>query len=357
MTYSILSAKGRLSRRDFALTIGTILGGAALAAFAVLFLILPIVFLFVSAFFRDTTTAFWILLIWGILLALCALYAVLPLISIPAAVRRLHDLGRSGYFALPLVLNGFIALGFPILIFLSFIGMAEEITGIRILSGESPFYSYLGTIYAGYFIFCLIMMFLMFAYAGWLFLKKGNPGANRYGDVPAEEPLPAVRTAFLSTKGAIDRDTFVFRTLLALAVSSALFPIAAQFVAYPAAAILMAFDVLPFGADIFVILLPLVVYPLGAFPLVVQRLHDLGRSGLEAVFAFAALIPVVISCIPIAEISSALRLTVLDMQSGGPPELEALLAVGGTNSDNAFITLWIVCGIMSLISIMRLLRK
>ena len=133
MTYSILSAKGRLSRRDFALTIGTILGGAALAAFAVLFLILPIVFLFVSAFFRDTTTAFWILLIWGILLALCALYAVLPLISIPAAVRRLHDLGRSGYFALPLVLNGFIALGFPILIFLSFIGMAEEITGIRIL--------------------------------------------------------------------------------------------------------------------------------------------------------------------------------------------------------------------------------
>ena len=78
MTYSILSAKGRLSRRDFALTIGTILGGAALAAFAVLFLILPIVFLFVSAFFRDTTTAFWILLIWGILLALCALYAVLP---------------------------------------------------------------------------------------------------------------------------------------------------------------------------------------------------------------------------------------------------------------------------------------
>ena len=71
MTYSILSAKGRLSRRDFALTIGMILGGAALAAFAVLFLILPIVFLFVSAFFRDTTTAFWILLIWGILLALC----------------------------------------------------------------------------------------------------------------------------------------------------------------------------------------------------------------------------------------------------------------------------------------------
>ena len=326
MTYSILSAKGRLSRRDFALTIGTILGGAALAAFAVLFLILPIVFLFVSAFFRDTTTAFWILLIWGILLALCALYAVLPLISIPAAVRRLHDLGRSGYFALPLLLNGFIALGFPILIFLSFI-------------------------------FCLIMMFLMFAYAGWLFLKKGNPGANRYGDVPAEEPLPSVRTAFLSTKGAIDRDTFVFRTLLALAVSSALFPIAAQFVAYPAAAILMAFDVLPFGADIFVILLPLVVYPLGAFPLVVQRLHDLGRSGLEAVFAFAALIPVVISCIPIAEISSALRLTVLDMQSGGPAELETLLAVGGTNSDNAFITLWIVCGIMSLISSMRLLRK
>jgi len=357
MTYSILSAKGRLSRRDFALTIGMILGGAALAAFAVLFLILPIVFLFVSAFFRDTTTAFWILLIWGILLALCAVYAVLPLISIPAAVRRLHDLGRSGYFALPLVLNAFIALGFPILIFISFIGMAEEITGIRILSGESPFYPYLGTIYAGYFIFCLIMMFLMFAYAGWLFLKKGNPGANRYGDVPAEEPLPSVRTAFLSTKGSIDRDTFVFRTLLALAVSSALFPIAAQFVAYPAAAILMAFDVLPFGADIFVILLPLVVYPLGAFPLVVQRLHDLGRSGLEAVFAFAALIPVVISCIPIAEISSALRLTVLDMQSGGPAELETLLAVGGTNSDNAFITLWIVCGIMSLISIMRLLRK
>ena len=88
-----------------------------------------------------------------------------------------------------------------------------------------------------------------------------------------------------------------------------------------------------------------------------QRLHDLGRSGLEAVFAFAALIPVVISCIPIAEISSALRLTALDMQSGGPAELETLLAVGGTNSDNAFITLWIVCGIMSLISIMRLLRK
>ena len=201
------------------------------------------------------------------------------------------------------------------------------------------------------------MMFLMFAYAGWLFLKKGNSGANRYGDVPAEEPLPSVRTAFLSTKGAIDRDTFVFRTLLALAVSSALFPIAAQFIAYPAAAILMAFDVLPFGTDIFVILLPLVVYPLGAFPLVVQRLHDLGRSGLEAVFAFAALIPVVISCIPIAEISSALRLTVLDMQSGGPAELETLLAVGGTNSDNAFITLWIVCGIMSLISGMRLLRK
>ena len=45
------------------------------------------------------------------------------------------------------------------------------------------------------------------------------------------------------------------------------------------------------------------------------------------------------------------------MQSGDPAELETLLAVGGTNSDNAFITLWIVCGIMSLISGMRLLRK
>jgi len=138
MTYSILSAKGRLSRRDFALTIGTILGGAALAAFAVLFLILPIVFLFVSAFFRDTTTAFWILLIWGILLALCALYAVLPLISIPAAVRRLHDLNGSGFWV--------------ILVFVPLVN---------------------------------IVFFL------WLLIKKGTEGDNDYGADPLAASVPA----------------------------------------------------------------------------------------------------------------------------------------------------------------------
>ena len=49
----IFSKTGRLSRRDYALSIGVIWGGMNIASFAALILLLPLVWLFVNAFFST----------------------------------------------------------------------------------------------------------------------------------------------------------------------------------------------------------------------------------------------------------------------------------------------------------------
>ena len=350
----LFSGTGRLGRRDFALTIGAIMGGASLMFSAGLSLLLPLSFLLASAYFRDMREPFWFLLILGFLLLLTLITASLPLAAIPASMRRLHDLGRSGWLTFPLPLLSLLSLIFPAFFVVFLLEAMESVKGIPTLS---PLFNTnaeeIQLILRGFFIIYTILAILTVLIGGicsaFVFLKKGTPGPNAYGDPPAEEPLPSVRTAFLTMEGTIDRHTFVVRTLLVLAAVGMTLPTIVQLTLYPVTALFQTIGLLPVGADYFVLLMASVLYPLAALPLVVQRLHTLGRRGMEAAFTYAALIPVILSCIPIADLLSVAEVASED-------EIGTLvLAVGSTASDSAFIALWTVCGIASLVSILRLL--
>ena len=352
----IFSREGRLSRRSFALTIGTIMGGGALAFSAGLCVLLPFAFLCASFYFRDTASSFWVIFIMGCVLLFFLVSAVMPLLAIPAAVRRLHDIGRSGWFAFPLGLLSLFTLFFPAVLLFSFLNAVLGSNSLPTPFSGNPEEDNL--IFDGLFVLFLIGSLLTFLIGAlcsiYIFLKKGTPGANAYGDPPAEEPLPSVRRAFLSMEGRIDRRTFAVRALLVLAASWLTLPTIVQFTLYPVTALLQSVGLLPIGADLLLLLLACVLYPLAALPLVVQRLHTLGRSSLEAVFVFAALLPSAFSCLPVAEIFGTIELI---PESDIPQSVELLLAVGNTASDTAFIAFWIVCGIASLVGILRLLRE
>ena len=101
MNDAIFTMRGRLTRRDYALTIGALCGGASLLSFAAVSTLLPLTYFTATAFFREESAAFWILLIAGLTLIFLLTAILLPPLAIPATVRRLHDIGHGGWLALP----------------------------------------------------------------------------------------------------------------------------------------------------------------------------------------------------------------------------------------------------------------
>ena len=171
----IFSKTGRLSRRDYALSIGVIWGGMNIASFAALILLLPLVWLFVNAFFRDTTILFLGFLIAALCMLLVLMYTALPLLAIPATVRRLHDFGHSGFFALPLMLVSLFVGGCVLFLMMIVLGSLGA-------KGYSPFgmpNESLALVVGTFSILLGLLAFptgaILVFYTAWVFLKKGDP--------------------------------------------------------------------------------------------------------------------------------------------------------------------------------------
>ena len=356
----IFSAKGRLSRRGYALSIGVLFGGAAVASFVGFTLLLMFSYLFANAFFRDTTSFFWAFWGLGVLILPLLVYIALPILAIPATMRRLHDLGHGGFFAFPLTIMSFLIFAIFLSCLLVFLDAVAMETGLPVFfastfgpSGNTEAQD-LAVFILGLFGMLILLGIIFIAYSAWLFFKKGEPLPNAYGDIPAGQSFPSVRAVFFSTQGTIDRRSFILSALLVLAAAGIAVPTVIQFTIYPIIALLLAADFLPAGADFFVLLLGSLLYPLAALPLVIRRLHTLGHGAQEAGFTFAILIPTVLSCIPLARI-----LGILERADENTPDLSPLAPLLETISsyDAAFIGLVCATGIASLISIVRLLAK
>ena len=356
MNDALFSLRGRLTRRDYALTIGALSGGMSLLSFAALSALLPLSYIMAMMFFRETAAAFWILFVMGIALILTAAAVLVPLLAIPATVRRLHDMGHGGWLACPLLLMSILPLGLPML-FLFF--LAALLEGMN-RSSEMIFFDspeqlglMLGGFVIGYFILCFFALLLLSAYGAWVFLKKGMPVANRYGESPIEEAIPSVRAAFLSSAGTVARRPFVLRSLIVLAAAGIIVPTAGQTVLYPLVTILDALHLVPAGADFFALFIGGTVYPLATLPLVLRRLHTLGRAKWEAGIVYAALLPNVIATVHTAHIFG--RLALLGGDDLGDIIIDEILTIS-TAGDTAFIALWVLCAVLSLVGVVRLLR-
>jgi len=103
---------------------------------------------------------------------------------------------------------------------------------------------------------------------------------------------------------------------------------------------------------IILIVLPFVLFPLPLLPLVRQRLRTLGRSPYEAFLPFAVLLPLLITPLPFARIFSSEVLTEGSAVTDGALQ-SAVDSMIGVPS----ILLWTLCGILSLIGIIRLLAN
>lgn len=360
MNDALFSLRGRLTRRDYALTIGALSGGMSLLSFAALSALLPLSYVVAMMFFRETAVTFWILLVVGITLILTAAAVLVPLLAIPATVRRLHDMGCGGWLACPLIPMSILPLGLPILCLFLLAALLEGLTRTsEMIFFDSP--EELGLILGGfvisYLILCFAALLLLSAYGAWLFLKKGMPMPNRYGDVPAEEEIPSVHAAFFAATGQIDRAHFIFRALIVLAVAGILVPTLGQSVLYPTAAIGKSLGITPIGTDFFVLLIGSTIYPLTTLPLVLRRLRTLGRSAWEAGIVYAALLPNIICTAQIARLLGCLDL-VSDAEADdaiADAIMEDFIQIC-TEGDAAFIALWTVCAALSLVGVMRLLH-
>lgn len=356
MNYAIFTMHGRLTRRDYALTIGALCGGASLLTFAAVSTLLPLTYFTATAFFREESAAFWILLIAGLALIFLLAAILLPPLAIPATVRRLHDIGRGGWLAFPLILVSLVALGLPIL-FLAFLGALIEgmnrIPDLTVFDSPDEMGFIFGTLVLLYAALCLVSFVILSVYGGWIFLKKGMPVANRYGEPPIEEAIPSVRAAFLSSTGTIARRPFVLRSLIVLAAAGIIVPTAGQTVLYPLVTILDALHLVPAGADFFALFIGGTVYPLATLPLVLRRLHTLGRAKWEAGIVYAALLPNVIATVHTAHIFG--RLALLGGDELGDIIIDEILTIS-TAGDTAFIALWVLCAVLSLVGVVRLLR-
>ena len=356
MNEAIFSLHGRLTRRDYALTIAALGGGASLLNFAAITLLLPLIYLTATLFFRETAVTFWILLGMGVALVLAATAILLPLAAIPATVRRLHDIGRSGALAFPLVLVALVALGLPLLFLLLLAALFEGMShSPQLIFFDDP--EELGLMLGGfvlvYFVLCGLAFLLLTFYAAWIFLKKGTPAANCYGAPPVEEAIPSVRAAYLTMRGRVDRAHFVFRALIALAAGALILPTLGEGVLYPLIIVLAGIDLMPTGADFFALLIGGTISPLATLPLVVQRLRTLGKSPWEALMVYAALLPNLLSAVALARFLGGLD--ALDETAVGSAIVEDFVTIG-TADDTIFIVLWVLCGILSLIGVLRLLR-
>ena len=130
-------------------------------------------------------------------------------------------------------------------------------------------------------------------------------------------------------------------------------PSLGQAVLYPIAAILAAMELTPIGTDFFVLLVGGTIYPLAALPLVVRRLRTCGRSSYEALLVFAVLLPNLLSTTELARFLGSLDM--IEEDAIGTAIIEEFIRIG-TTDDTIFIALWILCGILTLIGVLRLLR-
>ena len=356
MNDAIFTAGGRLTRRDYALTIAVLCGGMSLWSFIAISALLPLTYITATAFFREAGAPFWILLIMGLAILFTLSAILLPLLAVPATVRRLHDIGCGGWLAFPLVLMSLVSLGLPAFFLFVLAALLEGMNRTsEMIFFDSPeqIGMMLGGFVLSYFILCFVSFFILSVYGAWIFLKKGTPAANRYGEPPVEEAIPSVRAAFLSSTGTIARRPFVLRTLIVLAAAGIIVPTAGQSVLYPCAAILKSLGIAPIGTDFFALIVGGTIYPLAALPLVLRRLRSIGRSAWEAIAVFAMLLPNLISTAEIARFLGSLDL--LEEDAIGAAVIEEFLSIG-TTDDTAFIALWMLCAALSLVGAVRLLR-
>ena len=361
------SMQGRLSRRDFALVLAVICGAQGLLFVLYDSLVLSVNYLVSAAFFRDATAAFWTLNI----LTVCALFFASlcagPFLGVSAVVRRLHDMGRSGLFALPAllaILTLLVILGFYVLLW----GVSEAFgMGVPLPHVLTAFMHWatggntLPYIMIGTMLLSAVLLLLLIPFNGRLFFGRGNDEENAYGAPPQALRLPDVRAAFLARTGAIDRRDFRLCTLLACAAASFILMPLSNFIINPLCMLLIPADILPYGSDRYLLILAGSIYPLAALPLVLRRLETLGRGAAEAVAVYAALLPAPFLTVPVAQFfGEADRLSVAAAMAGSdeidPTPLLSLLTVEPSGGTIAFSAFMFVCGIASIISAARLLR-
>ena len=351
----IFSRTGRLSRRDYALSIGVLFGSETIVMLVGFSLLVPLVYLVTNVFFRGTADFFWPFLIAGSLILLIPIFGILPLLSIPATIRRLHDIGYNGFFALPMILVSFFTGACFLFLSLIFLLSLTEMSSILTLVTENEGVALLlSAVSLGFVLLIIPCAAVFICYTAWIFLKKGDAYPNDYGDVPAEQPLAATRTEFFSADGIIGRRAFILSTLFLLFVMGITVPTVVQLVIYPVTALLLAANVLPAGTDYFVLLLSSALYPLTLLPLVIRRLHPLGRSAQEAVCTFAITIPSVLASIPFAGIYGL-------TEQAGEDAIDASILIPPfdlmSGHELAFVICTCVCGIISLIGVIRLLAR
>ena len=85
MNDAIFSTAGRLTRRDYVLTIAALFGGVSLLSFAAISALLSLAYFTATAFFREAGVTFWILFLLGLALIFTLNGISLPLLAIPAA--------------------------------------------------------------------------------------------------------------------------------------------------------------------------------------------------------------------------------------------------------------------------------
>ncbi|WP_455144100.1 DUF805 domain-containing protein [Selenomonas noxia] len=351
----IFSRTGRLSRRDYALSIGVLFGSETIVSIIGFFLLVPLIYLFTNVFFRDTADFFWPFLFAGLLILLIPIFGILPLLSIPATIRRLHDIGYNGFFALPMILVSFFTGTCFLFLSIIFLLSLTETSSIPALVAENEGIALLLSAFGISFALLIIpSTAVCIFYTAWIFLKKGNAYPNDYGNVPAEQPLAAIRTEFFSAEGSIGRRAFILSALLLLFVMEIAVPTIVKLVIYPVISLLAAIDVLPAGANYLVLLLSSALYPLALLPLVIRRLRTLGRGAREAVCPFAIIIPAVLASIPFAGIPGL-------SEQAGEDAIDISILTPPFNMmsghELAFVVCTCVCGIVSLIGVIRLLAK
>ena len=351
----IFSRTGRLSRRDYALSIGVLFGSETIMSIIGFFLLVPLIYLFTNVFFRDTADFFWPFLLAGLLILLIPIFGILPLLSIPATIRRLHDIGYNGFFALPMILVSLFTGACFLFLSIIFLLSLTETSSIPALVAENEGIALFLSAFGISFALLIIPSTAVFIfYTAWIFLKKGDAYPNDYGDVPAEQPLAAIRTEFFSAEGSIGRRAFILSALLLLFVMEIAVPTIVKLVIYPVISLLAAIDVLPAGANYLVLLLSSALYPLALLPLVIRRLRTLGRGAREAVCPFAIIIPAVLASIPFAGIPGL-------SEQAGEDAIDISILTPPFNMmsghELAFVVCTCVCGIVSLIGVIRLLAK
>ena len=358
MNHSLFSLTGRLTRRDFALTLGVISGGVFFAMLALCYLLFPLTASAATGFFRNSAVVFFSVYIAAFLGLNLLLYALIPPLAIPAVVRRLHDLGHGGGWAAPILL-----LCIPVLLLMLLpIGILNEMIGpsFPLWNGATEAFASADAASVGILLLLCFVLFIPLACClGWLFLKKGKPEANRWGDPPVEEVLPPTRAAYFSTAGTATRTAFIRRSLLLLLVLGLVLPPAAQLVLQAIVAVLIILaatipetvEILP-SIIILLTILPFVLFPLPLLPLVRQRLRTLGHSPYEAFLSFAVLLPLLITPLPFARLfsSEVLWVSRAGMDGALQSAVDSMIGVPS-------ILLWTLCGILSLIGIIRLLAN